>query len=77
MSKAWKGHLIAGLHVTVWDDELIVTLPQSSYSITYYMPLRSSGLLAKNIPHRDDPQTEIKLSEFLPDASESRKRQGA
>jgi hypothetical protein len=57
--------LIAGLHVAVWDDELVVSLPQSSYSVTYYKPLHSPGLLAKNISH---PQSEIRLSEFLAEA---------
>ena len=28
----------------------------------------SPGLLAKNISHKDDPQIEIKLSEFLAEA---------
>ncbi len=60
--------MIANLHVAVWDDELVVSLPQSSYSVTYYKPPHSSGLLAKNIPQGDDPHIEIKLSEFLAEA---------
>ena len=60
--------MIANLHVAVWDDEVVVSLPQSSYSVTYYKPPNSPGLLAKNISHRDDPHIEIKLSEFLAEA---------
>ena len=68
VSEAWRDFLIANLHVAVWDDELVVSLPQSSYSVTYYKPPNSPGLLAKNISHRDDPHIEIKLSEFLAEA---------
>jgi hypothetical protein len=68
VTRLWRDYLIAGLHVAVWDDELVVSLPQSSYSVTYYKPSDAPGLLAKNIPHRDDPKTEIKLSEFLAEA---------
>jgi len=67
-SRSWRDHLIAGLHVTVLGDELAVSLPRSSYSVAYYKPPHSPGLLAKNIPHRDDPQSEIRLSEFLAEA---------
>jgi predicted alpha/beta hydrolase family esterase len=67
-SRSWRAHLIAGLHVAVIDEELVVSLPPSNYSVTYYKQPHSPGLLAKNISHRDDPQTEIKLSEFLAEA---------
>jgi hypothetical protein len=42
------------VRVTVVDDELIVTLPGSYYSVTYYKPEGSPQLLAKNIADRDD-----------------------
>src|SRR5712691_3540503 len=64
-TKRWREYLIAGLNIQVVDDELVVSLPQSSYSVTYYKPPKSSGLLTKNISRNDDPQIEIKLSEFL------------
>jgi hypothetical protein len=68
MSEAWRDFLIANLHVAVRDDEVVVSLPQSSYAVTYYKPLHSPRPLAKNILHRDDPHIEIKLSEFLAEA---------
>ena len=68
VNSAWRDFLIANLHVAVWDDVLIVTLPHSSYAVTYYKPPNSPGLLAKNISHRDVPHIEIKLSEFLAEA---------
>jgi len=41
------------VRVTVVDDELIVTLPGSYYSVTYYKPERSPHLLAKITPPDD------------------------
>jgi hypothetical protein len=38
------------LRVQVVDDEIIVTRPGSSYSVTYYKPDRSPQLLAKTFP---------------------------
>jgi hypothetical protein len=43
-------------------------LPQCelfSYRLQAYELPDSPGLLAKNIPHRVDPETEIKFSEYL------------
>jgi hypothetical protein len=40
------------LRVQVVDDELIVTLPGSHYSVTYYKPEKVPQLLAKDISDR-------------------------
>ena len=53
------------LWVQVVDDEIIVTLPGSRYSVTYYKPDSSPQLLAKNIASEDDPRAVITVSEFL------------
>ena len=53
------------LRLDVVDDEIIVSLPGTSYSVTYFKRANSPQLLAKNIPHRDDLQTPIALSDFL------------
>jgi hypothetical protein len=53
------------LRVEVVDDEIIVTLPQSHYSATYYKPEKAPKLLAKNLPDRDDPRATMSVSEFL------------
>ena len=44
------------LRIQVIDDELIVSLPQSSYAVTYYKPANSPQLLARRIPMEDDPR---------------------
>jgi hypothetical protein len=53
------------IHVQVVDDELIVSLPGSLYSVTYYKPERSPQLLARRIPDKDDLRIAMTLSEFL------------
>jgi hypothetical protein len=53
------------LRVEVVDDEIIVTLPQSHYSATYYTPEKAPKLLPKNLPDRDDPRAPMSVSEFL------------
>jgi hypothetical protein len=53
------------LRVQVVDDEIIVTLPGSHYSVTYYKPAKSPQLLAKCISDREDPRVAMRLSEFL------------
>ena len=51
--------------VKVRDDEIIVTMPGTTYAVTYYKPANSSQLLAKRIAESDDKRTSMSLSEFL------------
>ena len=53
------------LHVQVVDDEIIVTLLGTDYSVTYYRLESSPGLLAKRISKSDDPHIPMRVSEFL------------
>jgi hypothetical protein len=57
--------LKSDLRVQVVDDELIVTLPGSTYSVTYYKPERSPQLLAKRMADRDDLRIPMTAAEFL------------
>ena len=56
---------MAELRVQVLNDDIIVTLPGSHYSVTYYKPAKSPQLVAKFISDRDDPRVAMSLSEFL------------
>jgi hypothetical protein len=49
----------------VVDDEIIVTLPGSSYSVTYYKPDTSPRLTAKRISDKEDARVPMTLSGFL------------
>jgi hypothetical protein len=53
------------LEVHVGDGEIIVSLPDTSYTVTYYMPPRSRQFLAKCFPMKDDPRVAMIVSEFL------------
>jgi hypothetical protein len=56
------------LRLDVVDDEIIVSLPGTNYTVTYYKPPKSPQLLAKRISNRDDPRSPTSLSEFLSQA---------
>jgi hypothetical protein len=60
MTDAW-----GSLHIDVVDDEIIVTLPFTIYTVTYYKPPNSPQLLAKNFPSKDDPRVPLTQAEFL------------
>jgi hypothetical protein len=49
----------------VVDHDIIVTMPGTDYSVTYYKPTKSPGLLAKRIADKDDPRADLSLSDFL------------
>jgi hypothetical protein len=54
--------------VQVVDNKLVITLPGSRYSVTYYKPDDSPGLLAKEIAHADDLRIPMTAAEFLAQA---------
>ncbi|MGC1178319.1 MAG: hypothetical protein WA884_04665 [Methyloceanibacter sp.] len=55
----------SALHVEVADDEIVVSLPESQYSVTYYKPETRPQLLAKHITEKYDPHVPMTVSEFL------------
>jgi hypothetical protein len=60
MAESW-----GKIRVDVVDDEIIVALPGTTYSVTYYKPPNSPQLLASLISDKDDKRVALKLSEFL------------
>jgi hypothetical protein len=62
-------HKMAGfdpeLRVEVTGNEILVTLPGTSYSVTYFKPRGQPWLAAKNIVHEDDPRIAMTSAEFL------------
>jgi hypothetical protein len=60
MTDAW-----GRLHVEVLEDEIVITLPFTNYTVTYYKPATSPGLLAKNFPTKDDSRVPLTQAEFL------------
>jgi hypothetical protein len=53
------------LHINVINDEIVVTLPGSSYSVTYSKSEDPQHLRARNYPLEVDRQAEMGQAEFL------------
>jgi hypothetical protein len=53
------------LWVNVVDDEIIVTLPSSTYRATYCKPAESSHLNLKDLSFEIDPRAPVTLGVFL------------
>jgi hypothetical protein len=49
----------------VLNDEIIVLLPATSYSVAYYKPANSPQLLVKNFLSKNDSGARITQAEFL------------
>ena len=54
----------SALHVEVLDDEFVITMPGTSYKVTFRKLAGGPGLSASH-KIRDDPDTPITRSEFL------------
>ena len=53
------------LRIDVVDDDIIVSLPGTTYRVTYFKRPNSPQLLAKRISDKDDLRTPVRLSDFL------------
>ena len=53
------------LELEVQGGNITITLPGTSYTVTYYKPNKSPQLLAKRIASKDDPRVAVTVSEFL------------
>jgi hypothetical protein len=53
------------LHIEILHKEISVTMPGTSYTVTYYKPRDSRMLLAKHQSSADDARATVTLSEFL------------
>ena len=51
------------LRIEVVEDEIVVSLPKSQLSVTYYKSDKSPRLLAKRITEKYDPR--MPMTEFL------------
>jgi hypothetical protein len=60
MTEAW-----GTLHLEVRNDDIIVSLPGTSYTVTYYKPANSPQLLGRNFPKKDDSRVPMTQAEFL------------
>ena len=54
--------------LSVNADEIVVTVPFTSYTVTYYKPDNSPQLLASKFPSKDDSSVPMTQAEFLAQA---------
>ena len=54
--------------LSVNADEIVVTVPFTSYTVTYYKPDNSPQLLARKFPSKDDSSVPMTQAEFLAQA---------
>jgi hypothetical protein len=53
------------LHIDVRNGEIVVTLPRTRYSMTYFKPANSPKLCGKNFPARADGRSPISQAKFV------------
>jgi hypothetical protein len=53
------------LSVEVTGNHILITLPGTPYSVTYFKPRGQPWLAAKDIVHEDDPRIAMTSAEFL------------
>jgi hypothetical protein len=53
------------LSVEVTGNEILITLPGTSYSVIYFKPRGQAWLAAKHIVHKDDLHIAMTSAEFL------------
>ncbi len=51
--------------LNVSAGEIVVTVPFTAYTVTYYKPDNSPQLLARNFPSKDDSRAPITQADFL------------
>ena len=51
--------------LNVSADEIVVTVPSTIYTVTYYKPGNSPQLLARKFPNKDDSSAPMTQAEFL------------
>jgi hypothetical protein len=56
------------LHTEVRGGSIIVTLPCTSYSVTYCMSLKGRHLHARSLPKQNDRDADMTIEEFLDEA---------
>ena len=57
--------LHSALDVEMSDGEILVTLPGTTYTVTYFRPPSGRQLVSLRFPMKNDPRVQMNVSEFL------------
>ena len=55
----------SALHVQMSDGEILVTLPGTTYTVTYSRPSGGRQLVLLRFSMKNDPRVQMNVSEFL------------
>jgi hypothetical protein len=65
LARRWQERAAGDLHVEVEGGEVMVTLPGTSYAVTYYKPANSQQLQGKHFPVEVDQRSPISQAAFV------------
>ncbi len=65
LQRRWRDRAADDLHVEVEGGEVMVTLPGTSYAVTYYKPANSPQLHGKHFPEEVDRRSPISQAAFV------------
>ena len=63
--RKWRTQAAPDLHVEVEDDDIMVTLPGTSYAVTYYKVANSPQLHGRHLPDQVDRRSPISQAAFV------------
>ena len=63
--RKWQSQAAHDLHIEVEGGGIVVTLPGTSYAVTYYKPANSRQLYGKNFPEEVDRRSPISQAAFV------------
>ena len=75
--RKWRTQAAPDLHVEVEGGDIMVTLPGTSYAVTYYKLANSPQLQGRHLPDQVDRRSPISQAAFVGKAWRARRRQSA
>jgi hypothetical protein len=65
LARRWQGLAARDLYVEVGGGDITVTLPGTSYTVTFYKPANSPQLHGKDYPEQVDRRSPISQAAFI------------
>ena len=65
LARKWQSQVGDDLHVEVEGSEIIITLPGTSYAVTYYKLANSPQLHGRHLPDQVDRRSPISQAAFV------------
>jgi hypothetical protein len=65
LARRWQGQTARDLHVEVEGGDIMITLPGTSYAVTYYKPANFPQLHGSHFPEQVDRRSPISQAAFV------------